>query len=393
MMSPQARVIQDYAWLEENIGPLIPVEVILKVPVPDGDRQYEAIFERLTLADRVREELESIDGLDVATSAATYMPPLPQGRGGLATVKRSTIKAMLKDPEKPENRERLKQLQMFVEATDVELWRVSSRVNAGQAVDYGTLIAEVHRRLPPLFRQAEEEGIPGVTAVVTGGVPVVHKAQDQLLRDLIISFACAFGLIAVAMIVLFTLSAKEPALAESIRAANRPDGVIVASRNIVAGLLCMIPNLLPALMVFGAMGLIGIQIEVGTMLTASAALGIAVDDTLHYVTWFRRGLSQGMDKRQAIEFAYRRCGNAMIQTSAICGFGLLVFSLSPFGPISRFGWMMCSMLAAALVGDLVVLPAILVGPLGRMFRPYEVTPPATEPAPKTDTVDSAVVHS
>jgi predicted RND superfamily exporter protein len=152
---------------------------------------------------------------------------------------------------------------------------------------------------------------------------------------------------------------------------------VIAMRNTVAGLLSMIPNLLPAVVVFGAMGVAGIQIEIGTMLTASVAMGIAVDDTLHYVTWFRRGLAEGLNRREAIEFAYRRCGNAMIQTTAICGLGLLVFVFSPFGPISRFAWMMFAMLAAGLVGDLVVLPAILVGPLGVMFQ----RPAAREPAP------------
>jgi hypothetical protein len=275
------------------------------------------------------------------------------------------------------NRERLTGLKYYVEQDEKELWRISARVNAGENVDYGRLVQEIHRRLPPLFRAAADEGMPGVQATITGGIPVVHKAQDQLLRDLIWSFGCAFGLIAVAMIVLFTLSSADVTPLQASGAQARPDAVIVIGRNIVAGLLSMIPNLLPALVVFGAMGLAGIEIEVGTMLTASAALGIAVDGTLHYVTWFRRGIAEGLDRRQAIEFAYRRCGNAMIQTTAICGLGLLVFSFSPFQPIARFAWMMFSMLAAALVGDLVVLPAILVGPLGRMFEPLSADRPAT----------------
>ena len=117
------------------------------------------------------------------------------------------------------------------------------------------------------------------------------------------------------------------------------------------------------------MGLLGIEIEVGSMMTASAALGIAVDDTLHFVTWFRRGVEQGLDRRDAVRFAYERCGTAMVQTSLICGLGMSVFVMSEFVPIARFAWLMAAMLAAALLADLIVLPAILVGPLGRFFLP------------------------
>lgn len=104
-------------------------------------------------------------------------------------------------------------------------------------------------------------------------------------------------------------------------------------------------------------------------MTASAALGIAVDDTLHFITWFRRGLGRGMARDQAVRFAYGRCGRAMFQTSMICGLGLLLFALSGFIPVRRFALMMFALLTLALAGDLVVLPALLVGPLGRVFRP------------------------
>ena len=58
----------------------------------------------------------------------------------------------------------------------------------------------------------------------------------------------------------------------------------------------------------------------------------------------------------------------MTQTSLICGLGLLAYSMSPFVPISRFSWMMFMMLFTALIGDLILLPALLVGPLGRFFE-------------------------
>ena len=50
----------------------------------------------------------------------------------------------------------------------------------------------------------------------------------------------------------------------------------------------MIPNVFPVILIFGAMGHLGVLVDIGTMMTASVALGVAVDDTIHFLTWFRR---------------------------------------------------------------------------------------------------------
>ncbi|MCA9237843.1 MAG: MMPL family transporter [Planctomycetales bacterium] len=180
-----------------------------------------------------------------------------------------------------------------------------------------------------------------IRAVFTGMVPLVYKTQAELLVSLRDSIAWATVLIAGVM--MFVL------------------------RNPVAGLASMIPNVFPIAMVFGALGWLGIKVDIGIMMTASVALGVAVDDTIHYLTWFRRGISRGHSRYEAAELAYDRCGTAMLQTTIIGGLGLSVFATSTFTPTQQFGYLMITMLGAALVGDLLLLPAILVGPLGRFF--------------------------
>ncbi len=124
----------------------------------------------------------------------------------------------------------------------------------------------------------------------------------------------------------------------------------------------MVPNMFPIVVVFGSLGLLQIRIDLGMIITASIALGIAVDDTLHFLTWYRRRRRTGSSPEMAVARAYRHCAKAMIQTSLICGLGLLMFAPSSFLPISRFGALMCILLLAALVGDLLLLPAILACP-------------------------------
>lgn len=193
--------------------------------------------------------------------------------------------------------------------------------------------------------------------VYTGVVPVVYKAQRTLLVSLIESVAWAFVLIAFVMACLLSP-------ARSVAAAFYPGNLLQA---LCSGAVSMIPNVFPVVIIFGIMGHLGMLVDIGSMMTASVAMGVAVDDTIHFLTWFREGLRNGMDRRQAIFMAYKNVAPAMTQTTIIGGLGLSVFALSTFTPTQRFGTLMLSLLAAALVGDLVFLPAILASPLGRIF--------------------------
>jgi predicted RND superfamily exporter protein len=143
--------------------------------------------------------------------------------------------------------------------------------------------------------------------------------------------------------------------------------MVVVLRSPAAGIAAMIPNVFPIIVVFGALGWLGIKVDIGIMMTASVALGVAVDDTIHFVWWFQHGISEGMDRKSAVAYAYDRCGTAMTQTTIIAGLGLAVFAASTFTPTQQFGILMITMLSAALVGDLLLLPALLAGPVGSFF--------------------------
>jgi multidrug efflux pump subunit AcrB len=140
-------------------------------------------------------------------------------------------------------------------------------------------------------------------------------------------------------------------------------------------------------LIFGSMGHLGMLVDIGTMMTASVAMGVAVDDTIHFLTWFRDGVNAGMPRQQAIIEAYKRCAAAMSQTTLIGGFGLAVFAFSTFTPTQCFGMMMLTLLAAALIGDLIFLPALLASPLGRYFCPR--SPGENGDASRNSPVDSS----
>ena len=134
-----------------------------------------------------------------------------------------------------------------------------------------------------------------------------------------------------------------------------------------AGLILLIPSVFPIMIVFGMMGWLGIVIDVGTIMTPTVALGVSVDDVVHFLIWYRRGLSEGKTRKESIMLAYEGCARAMYQSWAVLGLGLFVFALSSFVPTQRFGAMMFTLLTAALIGNLIMLPCVLASPASFFF--------------------------
>lgn len=360
MFARDAKIMKDYRWLESNVGPLVPIEVVVRLPKPateigeqeaaDSSEDESATYrypmlDRIAVIRHLQEVILNVEGVESVMSLGKFSPIFQQ-EFQLGKVAANRVMSA--------RRSDFIDAALLQTAGDLDLWRISARVYAGDRHNYAALMERIKSAVEPELKKAKQQyRFSEVSAVYTGGVPIVMKAQNQLLKDLKNSFVTAFLCIALAMVVLL--------------------------RSLRAGLVSMIPNVLPAVVVFGIMGLIGVKVEVGSMMTATAAMGIAVDDTLHFLTWFRRGLSDGKSREEAVLFSYERCGTAMIQTTLICGLGLVVFALSPFGPIMRFAILMFSMLLAAIVGDLLVLPALLLSPAGRLFQPRGNSAPIDNP--------------
>jgi hypothetical protein len=105
------------------------------------------------------------------------------------------------------------------------------------------------------------------------------------------------------------------------------------------------------------------------MMTASIALGVAVDDTIHYLNWFREELDRLGDRKKAILAAYKHCATPTLQAAVISGLGLSIFAFSTFTPTQRFGVLMLVILWLGAVAELIYFPALLAGPLGMVFKP------------------------
>lgn len=201
------------------------------------------------------------------------------------------------------------------------LWRVSLRLkNDAPAAVASTM-------------QALQTNCNDLPITFTGLAPLLESAQGQIFDGFWKSFASAFVLITIVM--------------------------ILALRSVSAGLVAMIPNLTPILLVFGTLGWLDFAIDIGIMMTASIALGLAVDGTFHFLFSYRESHSERGCRYRAVRTALLHTGMPIISSAIISGCGLLALGLSPFRPTMRFGVLMFLLLIAALIGDLLLLPAFL----------------------------------
>ncbi len=125
------------------------------------------------------------------------------------------------------------------------------------------------------------------------------------------------------------------------------------------GLIAIVPNCFPIIVNFGLMGWLGIELSVATSLVASIAIGLAVDDTIHYLVRYNREFKKDLDKKRALQHTIQNVGRPIVFTTFAIGLGFAILIFSHFKPTAVFGLMMVITMASALVGDLIILPSLM----------------------------------
>ncbi len=202
------------------------------------------------------------------------------------------------------------------------LVRVRSRATSSREI--AQLVARIEDRLALL---------PGpLTATVSGGSVLLTRAVDDVSRDQAKSLVAAFGIIFV--ILMFAFGSAR-----------------------LAG-LTLLPNALPVVVYFGALGCSGIPLNNATALLGCVVLGIAIDDTLHFVSRHREHAKAGARPGPAAAAALAHVGRPVTWTTAALCLGLLVLTSSDLVTQVQFGALGAFTLLFAWAVDLVVTPAL-----------------------------------
>ncbi|MBK8083474.1 MAG: MMPL family transporter [Devosia sp.] len=141
----------------------------------------------------------------------------------------------------------------------------------------------------------------------------------------------------------------------------------LAFRSWRLGLLSVIPNMLPILGTELYLYATGAGLQLTTVIALTIAFGIAVDDTIHFLATYLRQRESGKANEEAVDLSLERIGPALVATTLIICAGTAVVMFSTIPPVALFGTLTVITLFIALLGDLVVLPSMLIAG-GRFFR-------------------------
>lgn len=204
---------------------------------------------------------------------------------------------------------------------DQRKWRISARLYRDRTNSPVKILNDL------------QQSLAGEPVTFTGLTPLLKSAQQEIFKGFWESFTAACLTISLVM--------------------------IISLRSLPAAIIAMIPNIIPIWLVFGSLGFFGAPVDIGMMMTGSIALGISVDCTFHFLVQYRDAYRNGCSSVEACRRALMHCGEPMLESTLICSLGLLALCLSQFVPTARFGALMAAQMLASLLGEMLILPALL----------------------------------
>lgn len=187
---------------------------------------------------------------------------------------------------------------------------------------------DLHRHFAPL-----ESTYPQMQLDVTGGLSLMMELIDHISWAQIKSFGFALMIITILM--------------------------IVSLSSVQAGLISMVPNLLPAFFTFGVMGLLGIPLDTDTLIIAPLIIGIAVDDTIHFIAHYRDAWFESGDVDAALNSTIKEVGQAVTFTTLVLAIGFSMLAFSDYLGLAKTGIFGSLAIVVALSSDLLLLPALI----------------------------------
>lgn len=168
---------------------------------------------------------------------------------------------------------------------------------------------------------------------ITGTFVLFTFLIESLLGDQLLSFSISAGAITAMMMVAF--------------------------RSVPIGLLSLIPNAFPIVLLMGGLGWIGSPINMGTAMIASVSMGLTVDSSIHYITGYLRARRRGLSIAQALDDTQNVVGEALVFATFALIAGFSVLTISQFIPLVYFGMLVSLAMLGGLLGNLVLLPILL----------------------------------
>ena len=314
-LGQDSAVAQDIAQLNEQFAGLESVSVVIESGIQDTFLQARYLEELV----KVQSFIQAMDPSMSVTSFADYLALLNKAF-------QETDAAGV-----PRTNDEIAELMIFLD---------HERVRGYVTEDYSkTRILVRHDiaatdRLKQLSRQLrtflDRDLDPGLRATITGDSMLTLSATASMINGQLQSVLLILSFFVIIIAFLFT--------------------------DLRVGLLAALPNIFPVIILFGVMGYAGIPLNIGTTMAAAIAIGIAVDDTLHFMLRYNQELRTSKSQTRAMQNTLYEEALPVLSTSIALSAGFLVFAQSGFSPVAQFGLLSALVMTTALLADFVITP-------------------------------------
>ena len=203
--------------------------------------------------------------------------------------------------------------------------------NAG-SYEYTEIFNNIRKDIETYFNPLKKT-YPNMEVQVTGSLALMIELVDHISWTQIKSFS--FALLIITLLMMVTLGSLQ------------------------GGLISMMPNLLPAFFTFGVLGLLGIPLDTDTLIIAPLIIGIAVDDTIHFIAHYRDAWFESGDVDLALKSTIKEVGQAVTFTTLVLGIGFSMLAFSDYMGLAKTGIFGSLSIVIALTSDLFLLPALI----------------------------------
>ncbi len=321
-------VRSDLRFFEQNFKGIMPLEVVIDTKKPKGLRK-RGVLEK---ADSLETQLSKLKEIGKPLSIVSYLKSANQvyfnGDTNFYALpdSRNWIFFQQYIRRRPDGADNLSQF--FVDSLEQKMRISFKTADMGSIRVRQLLETEIYPTINKIF------GKTNIEVQVTGSVPIFAKSNRYLIDNLINSIIIAVILVAIANSLIF----------------NRISLIIIS----------LIPNIIPMIATAGLMGFLGIPLKPSTMILFSIVLGIAIDDTIHFLAHYRMQLDKDPDHIHAIITTLKETGFSMIYTSIILIAGFSIFTFSEFQGTVSLGLLSSCTFLVAMLTNLTILPALLL---------------------------------
>ena len=192
---------------------------------------------------------------------------------------------------------------------------------------------EIANILEELQKYMKKNINPNFKFEFTGEYILINKAAESLVWNSVTSLALTLFIVFMCMYFLFW--------------------------SFKAGMISLVPNIFPIVAIFGIMGLLDIPLNVGTAMVADIAIGIAVDDTIHFMNRYKMAMQELQDSQAAIAVAVHDEVRPVVCSSFALAGGFAICAVSQFIPVIQFGLLSAAVMLIAVVSELLITPMLL----------------------------------